>query len=156
MYRYIFTFLIILNLSSCFASSNTLTLSVNGKDLNIELAISKEEKQKGLMFRKTLASNTGMLFVFDPPRYLSFWMKNTYIPLSIAFIDNNNKIINIEDMDPIAKNFKGEIPSYKSVSMAKYALEVNLGWFKKNKIKVGDAISFSSGLISKLTSLKAK
>jgi uncharacterized membrane protein (UPF0127 family) len=72
---------------------------------------------------------------------LSFWMKNTRIPLSIAYIDANRAIIDIQDMVP-ASDIEKFPPSYPSKKPAQYALEMNLGWFVKNKIKVGDKINF--------------
>ncbi len=87
------------------------------------------------MFRKELAKDSGMLFVFDKVKKVGFWMKNTYIPLSIAFIDISNRIFQIDNMWPLdEKNI------HYSIKPVKYALEVNLDWFKNNNIKVGDKI----------------
>ena len=77
-----------------------------------------------------------MLFVWPDERERSFWMKNTLIPLSIAFIDSERRIIDIQDMEP----FDGEPPGYESAEPAQYALEVNQGFFEKRSVKVGDRV----------------
>ena len=87
------------------------------------------------MWRKKLGYDKGMLFIFDKSQYVGFWMKNTYIPLSIAFIDTNFQIVQIEKMWPL-----NEEHIHKSYIPIKYALEVNMGWFRDNGIKVGDKI----------------
>lgn len=89
-------------------------------------------RQKGLMYRKHLGQNQGMLFVFSCEDYYSFWMKNTYIPLDIAFIDSSGKIVDIKSMYPLS------VKAVKSNKPCKYALEVNRGWFDDNKISVGN------------------
>lgn len=94
----------------------------------------EEEKAKGLMFREKLGKNEGMLFVYEQEEILSFWMKNTRIPLSIGFIAKNGKIVDIQDMQPFS------LQSHVSARPAQYALEVNQGWFKRNGIQVGDFV----------------
>ena len=89
------------------------------------------------MNREELPENQGMLFVFESTRILSFWMRNTFIPLDIAFIDDAGKIVDIQRMEPL-----DESKSYTSAAPALYALEVNAGWFAKNTIKVGGMVSF--------------
>ncbi|MFW6275192.1 MAG: DUF192 domain-containing protein [bacterium] len=108
-------------------------LNINKSQIEVEIVTGKDLKT-GLMFRKELGENKGMLFVFDSPRRTSMWMKNTFIPLSVAFIDKNGKILNIEHMKPLTRN------SHWSSGIAAYALEVNQGWFEKNNIEVGDNI----------------
>jgi len=83
-----------------------------------------------------------MLFSYPHDRILTFWMKNTTIPLSIAFIDKNKKIVQIEDLVPLSEE------SIKSNVKVKWALEVNKGWFSKNSIKVGDKVNFSHNKIN--------
>jgi hypothetical protein len=102
--------------------------------LYIEIADTPIKREYGLMDRKTLASNHGMLFKFPQSNRLSFWMRNTYIPLDIAFINEDGKISQIEKMYPLSTR------SIRSNSDCRYALEVNTGWFKNNNIKVGDKI----------------
>jgi len=99
-----------------------------------EIAQSQEERNKGLMFRKKLPDGEGMLFVFDYDHILSFWMKNTYIPLSIAFIGHDGKIIDIKDMYP------HNTSSVISSRSARYALEVPQGWFSRAGVRVGDTV----------------
>ena len=88
------------------------------------------------MFRERLGKDEGMLFVYDREEFLTFWMKNTPLPLSIAFLDQKGKIVDIQDMEPFS------LKTHDSIHPAKYALEMNQGWFKKNGIRVGDVVSF--------------
>ena len=104
----------------------------------VDIANDPDEQSRGLMFRKSLEWNNGMLFVFDDEKQLSFWMKNTYIPLDMIFINNEFKIIDIkEDAQPCLEKI---CPKYSSKEPAKYVLEVNAGFVQKNKIKIGDRI----------------
>ena len=112
---------------------NSKTIDIH-KILHIEEADSPLKRSLGLMYRKSLDQDSGMLFIFPDSNMRSFWMKDTHIPLSIAYIDRKGIIINIEDMKPL------EVASVKSSGPCKYALEVNQGWFEKNGISVGDKI----------------
>jgi len=103
-----------------------------------EIAVTEQERAKGLMYRKTLQDGHGMLFVFEKDEILSFWMKNTYIPLSIAYISNNGKIIDIKDMYPHDTN---TVLSSRSV---RYALETPQGWFSRAGVKEGDIINLET------------
>ena len=102
--------------------------------IKAEVAANDPERQQGLMFRENMANNAGMIFVFDKATTQCMWMKNTLLPLSVAFLDADGKIINIEDMTPQT------LESHCSKKPAKYALEMNLGWFKQKNIKPGTAI----------------
>ena len=93
------------------------------------------------MHTKNLSRDQGMLFSYPQDRILTFWMKNTTIPLSIAFIDKNKKIVQIEDLEPLSEE------SIESNQKVKWALEVNKGWFSKNNIKIGDKVNFSHNKI---------
>jgi uncharacterized protein len=104
--------------------------------VRVEVADDLAEQAKGLMDRTTLGENRGMLFVYPEERELSFWMKNTLIPLSIAFIDSERRIIDIQDMKPL----DDEPPNYVSAEPAQYALEVNQGFFETRGVKVGDSV----------------
>ncbi|WP_419887198.1 DUF192 domain-containing protein [Neobacillus niacini] len=107
--------------------------------LTVQIADTPKKRDKGLMFVEKLPDNEGMLFVFSTKTYGGFWMKNTLIPLSIAFLDSEGKILKILDMVPC----KEEIcPTYDPKLLYHYALEVNLGWFAKNQIKQGDFVKF--------------
>lgn len=102
-----------------------------------EVADTPETRQNGYMGRKTIPDGTGMIFVFKNDQILSFWMKNTPHPLSIAYIDYKGEIKDIFDMTPY------DTSSIVSTHSVRYALEVPQGWFKKNNIKVGDIIDIS-------------
>ena len=86
------------------------------------------------MYRKELSPDAGMMFIFPENKELSFWMKDTHIPLSIAYINEDGVILNIEDMEPLS------LASVPSGGSCKYALEVNQGWFEENGIQAGDQI----------------
>jgi uncharacterized protein len=116
-------------------------IKIKNKTINVELAESSEQQEYGLMFRTHLPKNSGMLFIFKDQRTRSFWMKNTLIDLSIAYIDQNQKIIDIQEMKATS-SLDLEIPSYPSKQPAAYALEMNSHWFASNKIKVGDSFVF--------------
>lgn len=140
--------IIMLVLTSCFITAcssenhNALkvcskarsTIEIKYAQLNVENACTSEQLSQGLMFRKKLEENTGMLFVFSQEQTLNFWMRNTYIPLDIAYINNKNEIVDIQSMKPLDET------AIVSKAPASYALEVNSGWFKKNNINVGDKI----------------
>lgn len=132
----IFALLLIFLFYGC--NENGHFIEINGVKLYIEIALTDQEKMTGLMFRQSLPENHGMLFIFDKEQVLNFWMKNTSIPLSIAYIRENGLIIGIYDMKPY-----DETP-ISSIYPCKYALEVNKGWFSKNNIKSGDSIKLPS------------
>jgi hypothetical protein len=100
----------------------------------VELAATPAQRGRGLMFRKELPDERGMLFVFPDERVLEFWMRNTSIPLSIAFADASGQIVRIADLEPFSER------PVSSGALARYALEVNRGWFEKRGIQSGDAI----------------
>ena len=115
----------------------TLTLcKADGTELYVkaELAVKPEDRNFGFMERKNIPDGTGMLFVFEYDQILSFWMKNTPTPLSIAFITKDGKIKDIFDMQPFSTASK------TSTGYVRYALEVPQGWYKKNGIKTGDVL----------------
>lgn len=114
-------------------------IKLAGKEITVEIADTDAKRMQGLMFRTSMGENEGMLFVFEQERPLGFWMRNTRIPLSIAYIDAKKKIINILEMVP-ASDSDPNPPVYPSAAPAKYALEMNKGWFARNKIKVGQTV----------------
>ncbi len=128
-------FIILLAFYSC-NDDTLLDLEIGDKVLHIEIASTDEERMKGLMYRESLKMDRGMLFIFDQERAVSFWMKNTFIPLSIAYIDKRGKILEIHDMYPLSTN-----PVSSKGASIKYALEVNQGYFEKNNIKIGNFIN---------------
>ena len=102
--------------------------------VSAEIAEKAEDRNHGFMERKNIPDGTGMLFVFEKDQILSFWMKNTPHPLSIAYIDSKGKIRNIYDMTPYS------LSSIISTVSVRYALEVPQGWYKKNGITEGDTV----------------
>jgi len=107
---------------------------VGGIPVRVEISDTPEERTRGLMFRRELDWNEGMLFVFEMEDTLSFWMRNTSIPLSIAFINEQGMIVDIQDMKPFEQS------PHKSKGLALYALEMNMGWFEMNGVVVGDRV----------------
>lgn len=112
-------------------------LTINNTTITVLRAETSCELQHGLMNAKELPTD-GMLFVFQEESIKTFWMKNTLIPLSIAFIDQSGLIVDIQDMEVEKTKNESEMKRYESKVNAKYALEVNLGFFKEKNIKVGD------------------
>ncbi|CDO03628.1 hypothetical protein BN988_02146 [Oceanobacillus picturae] len=108
--------------------------------LTVQVADTQEKIEKGLMLIEKLPENEGMLFVFSRKIFGGFWMKDTVIPLSIAFLDSDGEILNILDMEPCKGD---ECPIYYPKCFYRYAIEVNIGWFEKNQIKEGDYVKFN-------------
>ena len=106
-------------------------LSINGHKLIAEVAYTDPTRTQGLMYRRMLPENRGMLFVFRETALHAMWMMNTYVPLSVAFLDGKGVILNIEDMEPQTQD------THPAAKPAKYALEMNKGWFAKRGIKAG-------------------
>lgn len=128
--------------------NNLTILKADGSSVtvNAELAKKEEERNYGFMNRKNIPDGTGMLFIFEADQYLSFWMKNTPTPLSIAYIDSSGVIKNIYDMTPYS------LSSVKSTGYVRYALEVPQGWYEKNNVHIGDTIITENG--SKIKTLQ--
>ena len=138
--RHVFLTLIILFLwISDGASQNLLKipLYIYDREIWVEVAKTPEERAKGLMERRHLGKDDGMLFIFETEDYHGFWMKNTFIPLSIAFIDKKGRIVKITDMKPLT------LESHPPSKPILYALEMNQGWFSANGVKEGDVVRFS-------------
>ncbi len=112
-----------------------VTLAIGGVHKVVaEVASIPSDRAQGLMFRKKMPDGEGMLFVYPQPHITGMWMKNTLIPLSVAFIDNQGVIINIEEMKPET------LDAHMAKAPAKYSLEMNTGWFKKRKLGPGTRI----------------
>ena len=109
-------------------------LSINGKKIRVEIANTPDTRSLGLMHRTVLEPDGGMLFIFPESGQQSFWMKNTNIPLSIAYIGDAGQILNIEDMVPM------NTQRVQSVGPAMFALEMNNGWFDHNGVHSGDQV----------------
>lgn len=111
------------------------TLSVGMFQIDAQVATTGEEQATGLMYRKEMPQHEGMLFVFQSPSPLCFWMKNTLIPLTAAFIDDDGTIVNLEDMKPKS------LDSHCAKKPVRYVLEMNQGWFAKKGFKAGTKLS---------------
>jgi len=112
-------------------------ITINGAPLFVETAQTDTERQRGLMFRENLPPDQGMLFVFPAAQIQSFWMRNTFIPLDIAFISSEGAIVDIQQMKPVDESIL-----YTSRAPALYALEVNAGWFAAHQIDLGARVNF--------------
>ena len=129
--------LVLLVLAACFAQANAdpalpeIALKIKGHKLMAEVAASDSSRATGLMHRRMMPEHRGMLFVFTDAQPQSFWMMNTYLPLSIAFVDEHGVIVNISDMKPLTTD------PHPSSKPAKYALEMNQGWFARRGSKAG-------------------
>ena len=122
---------VVLAMPAAGAQMPEIALAVNGHTLTVEVAVTDENRSRGLMHRRILPENRGMLFVFRETGNHAMWMMNTYVPLSVAFLDEHGTIINIEDMKPRSRD------THAAARPAKYALEANRGWFAKRGIKAG-------------------
>lgn len=111
-------------------------IELDKKIYTFEIAATPEARRKGLMYRKKLNKNGGMLFVYGSKNYLSYYMKNTFIPLDIAFLDETFKILEIRPMEPLDET------AIVSKDKVQYALEVNRGFFKRVELKEGDRLDF--------------
>jgi uncharacterized protein len=110
---------------------DTITLQAGMHNIRAEVARTPLQTQTGMMFRREMASHEGMLFVFDGLSRRCFWMKNTLLPLSIAFIADDGSVVNLAEMQPQSE------ASHCSSEPVRYALEMNQGWFAKRGIKPG-------------------
>lgn len=108
----------------------TVTIKVDGHPVLAEIARNDEQRQRGLMYRSSLGAEEGMLFVFSDASNLSFWMKNTYIPLDLGYFDAQGFLIEVITMQPDDGK-----KTYQASEPAMYALEMNAGWFEKKGIK---------------------
>jgi len=123
------------------ASSSLPTVTIDSSggepvEVRVEIADDDAERAQGLMNRESLGEERGMLFVFPDEEIRSFWMRDTLIPLSIAYIDSEGRIVDLQDM----KALDDDPPSYVSAEPAQYALEVNRGFFRERGVEVGDRV----------------
>jgi hypothetical protein len=110
------------------------TLHVGMHNIRAQLALTPEQRQIGLMFRQTMPTHEGMLFVFEQAATQCFWMRNTLIPLSVAFLAEDGTVVNLADMKPQSDD------SHCSTKPVRYVLEMNQGWFAKRGVKPGARI----------------
>jgi uncharacterized membrane protein (UPF0127 family) len=116
-----------------------ITLQAGMHNIRAAVAITPEQRQTGLMFRREMPQHEGMLFVFDEPSQQCFWMMNTPLPLSIAFLGDDGTVVNIDDMKPLSTD------SHCSDKPVRYVLEMNQGWFAKRGIGPGYRITSPAG-----------
>jgi uncharacterized protein len=135
-------------------SFEKVKLKINNVAFNAQVADSNEKREHGLMFIKNMPANDGMIFVFEEERMQGFWMKNTLIPLSIGFFNDQGVLVDVQEMKPAASLMDKNPPTYQSSAPASLALEMNAGWFKKNHLSIGAKISLVGG--SKSALLKQK
>lgn len=109
----------------------TTQLQAGMHNLLVQVARSPREREIGLMWRQQMAPHEGMVFVFEEPATQCFWMRNTYLPLSVAYVADDGRIVNIEDMQPQSEQSKC------STKPVRYVVEMNQGWFAKRGIKPG-------------------
>jgi uncharacterized membrane protein (UPF0127 family) len=112
-----------------------ITLSAGIYQMDIQVALTPEQHQIGLMYRTEMPQGEGMLFVFQAPSKQCFWMKNTLLPLTAAFVADDGSIVNLEDMKPQTTD------SHCSLKPVRYVLEMNQGWFAKKGLKAGSKLS---------------
>jgi uncharacterized membrane protein (UPF0127 family) len=132
-------FVMLFSLSSCEKKMEKIDIEINGTVLTVECARTDEEKQKGLMFRKKMGRREGMIFVYNDYVTGAFWMLNTKLPLSIAFIAHDGRIVDIKNMRPYSTEQVHSRFPYM------YALEVNLGVFTEIGAVTGDYVIFPDG-----------
>lgn len=118
------------------AGMRVTTLRVGGEEVTVEVAETEGQRQRGLMGRDSLREDHGMLFVYSRPQTLSFWMRNTDIPLDIAYISQDGVIVDIQHMEPHTDE------QHPSREPALYALEMARGWFEEHGVEVGDRVRF--------------
>lgn len=129
---------LVLMISGCGADETTLR--VGGETITAEVADSGRERSRGLMGRESLPAAHGMLFVYPEEERLSFWMRDTPLPLSVAFIDAEKRIVDIQRMQPESRE------RHTSAEPAMYALEMERGYFDEHDIEVGDEVRLADEL----------
>ncbi len=118
----------------------TVPIIVNGRSILVEIARTPEQRAMGMMYRKTLGPDEGMLFVSPHAEYQNFYMKDTFVPLSIAFLDDDGVIINLDRMEPLS------LRTHRSRLPCRLVLEMPAGWFAAEGLKEGDTIGLPDDL----------
>ena len=119
------------------ATPGTRTLSVAGRTVTVEMALETPTRAQGLMYRTALPADAGMLFLFPRSEPRTFWMRNTRIPLDIAFLEDDGTIINVRSAPPMV-----ERPGFTSLRPCRVVLEMNQGWFEAAGLRPGDRVPF--------------
>lgn len=114
---------------------------LKGQELLVEIADNEQKRSFGLMMIRELRRGEGMLFIFPDSAPRSFWMKNTFVPLSIAFFNEHGVLLNVHDMKEMKSTAEAPQETYASQGPAQFALEVPRGWFQSNGVKVGDRLT---------------
>lgn len=138
MYRFLSTLcatVLLLSSTQALAEMPRMELSASFHRIEAEVAADQTNRMQGLMNRRSMGANQGMLFVFQQKERHCMWMRNTFLPLSVAFLDEEGKIINVEDMKPQTDD------SHCAARPARFALEMNLGWFSNRGLKPGQRIA---------------
>ena len=112
----------------------SIRLNAGIHNIQAEVAQTSDQREIGLMYRKTMGTNDGMLFAFEEPGKQCFWMKNTLLPLSVAFVADDGTIVNIDDMQPLT------LDGHCSTKPVRFVLEMNQGWFAKRGIRAGERL----------------
>jgi uncharacterized membrane protein (UPF0127 family) len=123
-----------LALSACPRTLPTIPVQIGGVEFRVEVARSEEEKARGLMHRRSLAERSGMIFVYEADEHLSFWMKNTTLPLTLAFLSREGQILQIEELKPLS------LKPVTSTRAARYALELPAGSLQSLGVVPGDRV----------------
>jgi hypothetical protein len=121
----------------------SLRLWIGPEEVTAEMALTREQEQTGLMFRTNMNENAGMIFVFPQPIRAAFWMKNTILPLSVAYIDPEGAIVEIHDLEP--QNTNAVVAQSDNIL---YVLEMNRDWFKRHRIETGTYIRSEKGTLT--------
>ena len=129
----------LLAIAGCAARLERVTVTVGSDVFTVEVARTDEERARGLMHRRSLGDRDGMLFVFEADQHLAFWMKDTRVPLSIAFLSSEGRILQIEDLEPLSQK------AVKSRLSARYALELPRGAFAEVGAAEGDIVVLPAG-----------
>ena len=125
-------------------------MKIGSATVHVGIADTDEKRAHGLMFVKSLGADEGMIFVFEREEPLSFWMKNTVIPLSIGFFDHRGILVDVQEMTPPASVMVTNPPIYPSAAPATFALEMNAGWFTKKGLKKGARLQLAGATKSAL------
>ncbi len=133
--RFYFALVALLLTGASAADMPRMDLTAGFHRIDAEVAADQANRMQGLMQRRTMAANQGMLFVFPQLARHCMWMRNTFLPLSVAFLDDDGRILNIEDMQPQTEN------NHCAAGTARFALEMNIGWFAAKGLQAGGRIA---------------
>jgi uncharacterized protein len=129
-----------ISLGACAARASGPSVELKGQHFQIEIAADDASRERGLMFRDSMPTDHGMLFLFERPAVQTFWMKNTHIPLDILYFDQNYKLVSVSARTPPCHSMGNDCPVYSSSGPAQYVLELNAGVADKLGVKQGDEL----------------